>query len=100
MDVAALPRSAAQAGNLSSGAPMRTTLTTRLATAALVGLAGFSLPAAARAGRPPDPTVVLPAEPHPDINSAIAALERPKSHLTPAAHNFCGQRGGALAARV
>ena len=55
---------------------MRTTLTTRLATAALVGLAAFSLPAAARAGGPRHPTVALPAEPHPEINAAIAAIDR------------------------
>ena len=76
---------------------MRTTLTTRLATAALVGLAGFPLPAA-RAGRPRDPTVVLPAEPHPEINSAIVALERAKFHLMHAAHDFGGHRVAAIAA--
>ncbi len=77
---------------------MRTTLTTRLATAALVGLAGLSLPAAARAGRPRHPTVVLPAEPHPEINSAIVALARAKFHLMHAAHDFGGHRVAAIAA--
>ena len=38
------------------------------------------------------------AEPHPEIRAAIAALERAKTHLQHAAHDFGGHRVEAIGA--
>jgi hypothetical protein len=46
----------------------------------------------------PSTTTANPAEPHPEIREALAALRRAKEHMEHAAHDFGGHRVGALKA--
>jgi len=80
---------------------MRTTMSLRFAATslvALVGLVGSTPPAAARPAGPHRLAVARLAEPHPEINRAIVALETAKFHLQRAAHDFGGHRVAAIAA--
>lgn len=47
---------------------------------------------------PATPAAATPAEPHPQIRQAIAALRRAKEHMEHAAHDFGGHRVEALEA--
>lgn len=47
---------------------------------------------------PATPAAATPAEPHPEIREAIAALRRAKEHMEHAAHDFGGHRVEALKA--
>ena len=47
---------------------------------------------------PATPAAATPAEPHPQIREAIAALRRAKEHMEHAAHDFGGHRVEALKA--
>lgn len=66
--------------------------------AALTAL--FTLPLAATSTNPTHPThpSVRVAEPHPQINAALKALERARDHLQKAAHDFGGHRVEAIQA--
>lgn len=46
----------------------------------------------------PLPATAIPAEPHPEIREAIAALRRAKAHMEHAAHDFGGHRVEAIRA--
>jgi hypothetical protein len=46
----------------------------------------------------PNPTTATPAEPHPEIREAIAALRHAKEHMEHAAHDFGGHRVEAIRA--
>ncbi len=46
----------------------------------------------------PNAATATPAEPHPEIREAIAALRRAKEHLEHAAHDFGGHRVEAIRA--
>ena len=52
----------------------------------------------AAAAQPATPATAVPAEPHPQIREALAALRRAKEHMQHAAHDFGGHRVEALAA--
>jgi hypothetical protein len=81
---------------------MRATSLAWLTAIVLVSAGAVRLvaPAVAVAGSDPSqPSVPTPkAERHPEIERAIAALERAKAHLQHAAHDFGGHRVEALAA--
>jgi hypothetical protein len=47
---------------------------------------------------PTTPPAATPAEPHPQIREALAALRRAKEHMEHAAHDFGGHRVEALKA--
>lgn len=47
---------------------------------------------------PATPAAATPAEPHPQIHEAIAALRHAKEHMEHAAHDFGGHRVEALKA--
>lgn len=47
---------------------------------------------------PATPAAATPAEPHPQIREALAALRRAKEHMEHAAHDFGGHRVDALKA--
>ena len=47
---------------------------------------------------PATPAAATPAEPHPQIREALAALRRAKEHMENAAHDFGGHRVEALKA--
>jgi hypothetical protein len=47
---------------------------------------------------PATPPAATPAEPHPQIREALAALRRAKEHMEHAAHDFGGHRVEALKA--
>ena len=47
---------------------------------------------------PATPAAATPAEPHPQIREALAALRRAKEHMEHAAHDFGGHRVEALKA--
>ena len=47
---------------------------------------------------PATPAAAAPAEPHPQIREALAALRRAKEHMEHAAHDFGGHRVDALKA--
>ena len=49
-------------------------------------------------GLPATPPAATPAEPHPQIREALAALRRAKEHMEHAAHDFGGHRVEALKA--
>jgi hypothetical protein len=58
-----------------------------------------NVPATPAANAPPaTPAAATPAEPHPQIREAIAALRRAKEHMEHAAHDFGGHRVEALKA--
>ncbi len=59
-----------------------------------------TVPLAAKSTNPARPThpSVRVAEPHPQINAALRALERAKDHLQKAAHDFGGHRVEAIQA--
>ena len=61
---------------------------TPAAKAATPAVTGTAVPAAA----------ANPAEPHPEIRQALAALRRAKAHMEHAAHDFGGHRVEALKA--
>ena len=70
-----------------------------IATGLMVVAVTVAVPARAVVPKPVNPVpVARVAEPHPEIKSAIAALERAKNHLQKAAHDFGGHRVEALAA--
>jgi hypothetical protein len=46
----------------------------------------------------PNAATATPAEPHPEIREAIAALRRAKEHMEHAAHDFGGHRVEAIRA--
>lgn len=46
----------------------------------------------------PNTATATPAEPHPEIREAIAALRRAKEHMEHAAHDFGGHRVEAIRA--
>jgi hypothetical protein len=46
----------------------------------------------------PNTTTAAPAEPHPEIREAIAALRRAKEHMEHAAHDYGGHRVEAIRA--
>src|SRR5215472_8322749 len=52
----------------------------------------------AATSQPAAPAAGTPAEPHPQIREALAALRRAKEHMQHAAHDFGGHRVEALAA--
>jgi hypothetical protein len=54
--------------------------------------------AAPAASPVPSPATATPAEPHPQIREALAALHRAKEHMEHAAHDFGGHRVEALRA--
>jgi hypothetical protein len=80
----------------------------RLSAAPLIAM--LALPLALVAATPSGPARPAPAapavpaaamsyaEPHPEINAAIRALERAKLHLQKAAHDFGGHRVEAIRA--
>src|SRR5215467_8310334 len=47
---------------------------------------------------PATPAAATPAEPHPQIREALAALRRAKEHMEHAAHDFGGHRVEAIEA--
>ena len=47
---------------------------------------------------PATPPAATPAEPHPEIREALAALRRAKQHMEHAAHDFGGHRVEAMKA--
>lgn len=58
-----------------------------------------NLPATAAANaQPATPAAATPAEPHPQIKDALAALRHAKEHMEHAAHDFGGHRVEALKA--
>jgi hypothetical protein len=58
-----------------------------------------STPAAPhKANLPATPAAATPAEPHPQIREALAALRRAKEHMEHAAHDFGGHRVEAIKA--
>jgi hypothetical protein len=57
-----------------------------------------NVPAAAAANAEPATTTATPAEPHPQIREALAALRRAKEHMEHAAHDFGGHRVEAIEA--
>lgn len=58
-----------------------------------------NLPATpAATAQPARPTAATPAEPHPQIKDALAALRHAKEHMEHAAHDFGGHRVEALRA--
>lgn len=60
---------------------------------------GKAVPAAANRAEPAVPAAAAnPAEPHPEIRDAIAALRRAKEHMEHAAHDFGGHRVEAIRA--
>jgi hypothetical protein len=77
----------------------------RLSAAPLIAMLALPLAlVAATPSGPARPTAAVPAaamsyaEPHPEINAAIRALERAKLHLQKAAHDFGGHRVEAIRA--
>jgi len=78
---------------------MRTTVITVSAVFACAAALAFAPAVHARPTTPaPHPAVATAQEPHPEINRAIAALERAKFHLQHAAHDFGGHRVAAIGA--
>jgi hypothetical protein len=80
---------------------MRPIVTRWLAVTALIALCALPLGGAAVAStNPPRPAraTSVAAEPHPEINAAIRALERARLHLQRAAHDFGGHRVEAIQA--
>jgi hypothetical protein len=71
-----------------------------IAVAAFTAVLSVPLTAAARSANPAGPAQPLAtvAEPHPEINAAVRALERARKHLQLAAHNFGGHRVEAISA--
>ncbi len=57
-----------------------------------------NVPATPAASALPATPAAAPAEPHPQIREALAALRRAKQHMEHAAHDFGGHRVEALAA--
>lgn len=59
----------------------------------------LSFPVAAPAAPVPQPAAkAAPAEPHPEIRDAIAALRNARNHLQHASHDFGGHRVDAIRA--
>jgi hypothetical protein len=55
-------------------------------------------PVLAAAAQPSPSSATIPAERHPEIREAIAALRRAKQHMEHAAHDFGGHRVEAIRA--
>jgi hypothetical protein len=88
---------------------MKTRMTSLLVLASLILAFAFiasapaaphkaNVPAAPTASAQPAATTATPAEPHPQIREALAALRRAKEHMEHAAHDFGGHRVEALEA--
>ena len=88
---------------------MKTRILIAFALAALVAtfVYAVSAPAAPNKANPtailtaaaqPNAATATPAEPHPEIREAIAALRRAKEHMEHAAHDFGGHRAEAIRA--
>ena len=88
---------------------MKTRIVSLLALASLILAFAFisSAPAASHKSSVPEtpaasalpiPATAAPAEPHPQIREALAALRRARQHMEHAAHDFGGHRVEALRA--
>jgi len=89
---------------------MKMRILSLLALAALILAFAFHAPASAAPNKANAPAVpstsaqpataaeTIPAEPHPQIRQALAALRRAKEHMEHAAHDFGGHRVEALEA--
>jgi hypothetical protein len=82
------------------GVVHKTKIVGLLALASLVLAFAFiaSAPAASNANGLPAAAAATPAEQHPEIHNALAALRNAKGHLEHAAHDFGGHRAEALKA--
>ena len=79
---------------------MRNWISRGLVLAAMILALTFStaVPASLAAPRPRPTPAAIPAPPHPEIRAAINSLERAKTHLQEAKHDFGGHRVDAIKA--
>ena len=79
---------------------MRNWISRGLVLAAMILALTFStaVPASLAAPQPRPTPAAIPAPPHPEIRAAINSLERAKTHLQEAKHDFGGHRVDAIKA--